>query len=255
VTDEPRTPAANEAEPPAEAGELGAEGAAPAAGLAAAAAPEARPPGTPADLVVSAAVGSATAVESPTARRDAILIERARAGDLSAFNDIVELHQDFLHSLVVRVVPDRDQADDVTQEAFFRAYRQLAAYRGGSLRSWLARIAMNAALDLQRARRRRPVQPYPELEDDSWQPPSGADTDPEQLITAAERHAAIGDALAGITADQRAAIVLFDVEGFDYAEIAEMTGVSLGTVKSRIHRGRLAMRGLLADRLELFREH
>ena len=68
-----------------------------------------------------------------------------------------------------------------------------------------------------------------------------------------ERHRAINDALATITNDQRAAIVLFDVEGFDYAEIAEMTGVSLGTVKSRIHRGRLAMREQLVDRMELFR--
>ena len=196
----------------------------------------------------------ATAPDDAVARRDAILVERARSGDLTAFNDIVALHQDFLHGLVARVVPDIDQADDVTQEAFFRAYRQLGAYRGGSLRSWLARIAMNAALDLQRARRRRPVQPYPELEDDTWQPPAGEETDPEVVVTTAERHAAIAEALAGITADQRAAIVLFDVEGFDYGEIAEMTGVSLGTVKSRIHRGRLAMRGLLADRLELFRE-
>jgi RNA polymerase sigma-70 factor (ECF subfamily) len=68
-----------------------------------------------------------------------------------------------------------------------------------------------------------------------------------------ERHRAINDALAAITDDQRAAIVLFDVEGYDYAEIADMTGVSLGTVKSRIHRGRLALRDRLADRMELFR--
>ncbi len=201
-----------------------------------------------------AAAGGAVAPDDAVARRDAILVERARAGDLTAFNDIVALHQDFLHGLVARVVPDIDQADDVTQEAFFRAYRQLGAYRGGSLRSWLARIAMNAALDLQRARRRRPTQPYPELEDDTWQPPAGDDVDPEHIVMTGERHAAIAAALAGITADQRAAIVLFDVEGFDYGEIAEMTGVSLGTVKSRIHRGRLAMRGLLSDRLELFRE-
>ncbi len=201
-----------------------------------------------------APAGGAVAPDDAVARRDAILVERARAGDLTAFNDIVALHQDFLHGLVARVVPDIDQADDVTQEAFFRAYRQLGAYRGGSLRSWLARIAMNAALDLQRARRRRPTQPYPELEDDTWQPPAGDDVDPEHIVMTGERHAAIAAALAGITADQRAAIVLFDVEGFDYGEIAEMTGVSLGTVKSRIHRGRLAMRGLLSDRLELFRE-
>jgi len=188
------------------------------------------------------------------ARRDSILVERARSGDLTAFNDIVAIHQGFLHALVGRIVPDRDQADDVTQEAFFRAYRQLGSFRGGSLRSWLARTAVNAALDLQRARKRRPVQPYPELEDDSWQPPAGEDADPEATVTRAERTRALSEALAQITPDQRAAIVLFDVEGYDYGEIAVMTGVSLGTVKSRIHRGRLALRDLLADRMELFRE-
>ena len=188
------------------------------------------------------------------ARRDSILVERARSGDVTAFNDIVAVHQDFLHALVARTVPDRDQADDVTQEAFFRAWRQMGSFRGGSLRSWLARIAVNAAIDLQRARKRRPVQPYPELEDETWQPPTGEDADPEATVTRAERIHALSEALGRITPDQRAAIVLFDVEGFDYGEIAQMTGVSLGTVKSRIHRGRLALRDLLADRMELFRE-
>jgi RNA polymerase sigma-70 factor (ECF subfamily) len=202
--------------------------------------------------------GSETGVSSApadaAARRDAILVERARSGDVTAFNDIVAVHQDFLYALVARTVPDRDQADDVTQEAFFRAWRQMGSFRGGSLRSWLARIAVNAAIDLQRARKRRPVQPYPELEDETWQPPAGEDADPEATVTRAERVHVLSEALGRITADQRAAIVLFDVEGFDYGEIAEMTGVSLGTVKSRIHRGRLALRDLLADRMELFRE-
>jgi len=158
-----------------------------------------------------------------------------------------------LFALVVRMVPDRDQASDVVQEAFFSAYRNLASFRGGSVRSWLNRIAVNAAMDLQRARKRRPVGPYPELEDDSWQPPAGDETDPERIVVGAERTRALEAALAGITDDQRTAIVLFDVEGYDYGEIASMTGVSLGTVKSRIHRGRLTLRHLLEDRMELFR--
>ena len=94
-------------------------------------------------------------------------------------------------------------------------------------------------------RKRRPVQPYPELDDESWQPPAGAEADPERTASLAERTRALAGALAGITDDQRSAIVLYDIEGYDYAEIAEMTGVSLGTVKSRIHRGRLALRDLL----------
>ncbi len=186
-------------------------------------------------------------------RRDLWLVERARDGDLDAFNDLVELHQDHLYGLVARLVPDRDQAADAVQEAFFSAYRNLRSFRGGSVRSWLGRIAINAAMDTQRYRKRRPAQPYPELEDESWQPPADASEDPERVVVAAERSRALADALARIGADQRTAIVLFDVEGYDYAEIAELTGVSLGTVKSRIHRGRLALRAVLEPRLDLFR--
>jgi len=198
------------------------------------------------------AEGSAT-VEDPIQRRDRILIERARDGDLEAFNDLVTCYQDQLWALVVRMVPDPDQAADAVQEAFFSAYRNLAAFRGGSVRSWLSRICVNAAMDAQRLRKRRPSQPYPELDDDSWQPPTGPEADPERLVVLAERSRALAEAMSRIGADQRTAIVLFDVQGFDYHEIAAMTGVSLGTVKSRIHRGRLALRGILEGRMELFR--
>ncbi|HSL31999.1 MAG TPA: sigma-70 family RNA polymerase sigma factor [Candidatus Limnocylindrales bacterium] len=196
---------------------------------------------------------STTVADDPVQRRDLILLERAREGDLDAFNDLVVCYQDQLFALVVRMVPDRDQASDVTQEAFFSAYRNMSNFRGGSVRSWLNRIAVNAAMDIQRARKRRPAQPYPELEDESWQPPAGEEADPVRTALTTERTHALTAALASITSDQRTAIVLYDVEGYDYAEIAEMTGVSLGTVKSRIHRGRLALRDRLADRMELFR--
>ena len=191
--------------------------------------------------------------DEAAARRDEILVAGALDGDLAAFNQLVEAYQDLCHSLVARLVPDPDQASDAVQEAFFSAYRNLRSYRGPSFRGWLTRIAVNAAMDLQRARKRRPVSPYPELEDESWQPPAGPETDPEIVIVATERGRVLAAALAAIGSDQRAAIVLFDVEGYDYAEIARMTGVSLGTVKSRIHRGRLALRAILAERMELFR--
>jgi RNA polymerase sigma-70 factor (ECF subfamily) len=196
---------------------------------------------------------STTVADDPVQRRDLILLERARSGDLDAFNDLVVCYQDLLFALIVRMVPDRDQASDCVQEAFFSAYRNLAGFRGGSVKSWLQRIAVNGAMDMQRARKRRPVQPYPELDDQSWQPPAGEDADPVTTALTTERHRALNDALATITDDQRAAIVLFDIEGYDYAEIADMTGVSLGTVKSRIHRGRLALRDRLSGRMELFR--
>ena len=193
------------------------------------------------------------AVEDPTQRRDLILLDRARGGDLDAFNDLVVCYQEMLFALVVRMVPDRDQASDCVQEAFFSAYRKMDGFRGGSVRSWLSRITVNAAMDIQRLRKRRPAEPYPELDDDTWQPPADASADPVTTALEAERHGVLNQALAQITDDQRAAIVLFDVEGYDYGEIASMTGVSLGTVKSRIHRGRLALRERLEGSIGLFR--
>jgi RNA polymerase sigma-70 factor (ECF subfamily) len=194
-----------------------------------------------------------TVTDDPVQRRDLALLKRARAGDLNAFNDLVVCYQDMLFALVVRMVPDRDQASDAVQEAFFSAYRNMNGFRGGSVKSWLSRIAINAAMDTQRLRKRRPAEPYPELEDETWQPPADASADPVTTSLTAERHRVLNAALAKITDDQRAAIVLYDVEGYDYAEIAEMTGVSVGTVKSRIHRGRLALRGQLLDRMDIFR--
>lgn len=192
-------------------------------------------------------------VDEGAQRRDLTLVQQARDGSLDAFNGLVELYQDHLFALVVRMVPDRDQAADAVQEALFSAYRNLRSFRGGSVRSWLCRIAVNAAMDQQRLRKRRPSQPYPELEDDAWQPPAGPEADPERTVLDIERARALQNALGTITVDQRNAIVLFDVEGYDYHEIARLTGVSLGTVKSRIHRGRLALRAHLVDSIGLFR--
>jgi len=186
--------------------------------------------------------------------RDKALVERAIGGDVDAFNEIVLLYQDYLFALVVRVVHDRDSAADAVQEALFSCYRNLDRFRGDSFRSWLTRIALNAATDVLRYRKRRPADPYPEWEDDSWQPPAGDEASPERRTMRRQTVKALTDALAEITSDQRTAIVLYDVDGFDYQEIADITGVSLGTVKSRIHRGRLALRELLTDDMELLRE-
>jgi len=186
--------------------------------------------------------------------RDRALVEQAVKGDLEAFNEIVRLYQDYLFSLVVRVVNDRDSAADAVQEAFFSCYRNLDRFRGDSFRSWLTRIALNAATDVLRYRKRRPADPFPEWEDDSWQPPADEDASPERQALRRQSSRMLAQAMTQITEDQRRAIILFDVEGFDYQEIADMTGVSLGTVKSRIHRGRLALRDILGPDMELLRE-
>ena len=184
---------------------------------------------------------------------DVALLEQALSGDLDAFNQVVLRHQDHLFALVYRLVPDRDQAADAVQEAFFSAYKNLASFRGGSVRSWLGRIAVNAAMDIQRSRRRRPSNPYPELEDESWQPPALESEEPEARTLEVERSRTLAAALDALPFEQRNCIVLFDVNGYDYSEIAGIMHVSVGTVKSRIHRGRLALRTALAPMRELFR--
>ena len=208
---------------------------------------------------LSAEVDGAAESEAPTPRqlqqaRDGALVARALDGDLEAFNEIVVVYQDYLFALTVRVVGDRDSAADAVQEAFFSCYRNLNRFRGDSFRSWLTRIALNAATDVLRQRKRKPADPFPEWEDDSWQPPAPERENPEREAMRRNASRILSKALQEITDDQRAAIVLYDVEGYDYQEIADMTGVSLGTVKSRIHRGRLALRELLGVDMELLRD-
>ena len=190
---------------------------------------------------------------APENARDRALVEQALAGELEAFNRLVELYQDYLYAMTVRVVRDRDVAEDAVQEAFLSAYRNLDRFSGTSFRSWLTRIAINAAKDILRKRKRRPAEPYPEWEDESWQPQAPESESPEHVSLVRQQRAALSRAMADITDDQRAAIILFDVQGYDCQEIAAMTGVSVGTVKSRIHRGRLALRQALRGDMELFR--
>ena len=185
--------------------------------------------------------------------RDQALVVAALGGELEAFNQLVSLYQDYLFSMTVRVVRDPDISEEAVQEAFFSAYRNLARFSGPSFRAWLTRIAINAARDMLRRRKRRPSEPYPEWEDESWQPPAPASEGPEAVSMARQQRAAIARCMEGISDDQRAAIVLFDVEGYGYPEIAAITNVSVGTVKSRIHRGRLALRDCLAPLKEPFR--
>ena len=187
---------------------------------------------------------STTVPDDPVQRRDLILLERARDGDLDAFNDLVVA----LPGPAVRA----RRADGPRSRPGVRlpSRRRSSRRTATCARSVAAASSRGSTGSASTPRWTRsapgsagPVQPYPELEDESWQPPAGAEADPERTALDAERTRALAGALAGITDDQRTAIVLFDVEGYDYAEIADMTGVSLGTVKSRIHRGRLALRG------------
>ena len=183
---------------------------------------------------------------------DLDLIARARQGDLAAFNVLVERYQTGAYNLCLRLLGAPAPAEDAAQEAFISAYRSLDRFRGGSFRAWLFRIAANACYDELRRRKARPATSLDRAGEDQ-RPIEPPDTAPsmEERAANTELHRALEAALAQLPREQRLAVVLCDVQGFDYAEIAETTRVSLGTVKSRISRARSRLRVILLEQREL----
>jgi RNA polymerase sigma-70 factor (ECF subfamily) len=181
------------------------------------------------------------------------LIARSRDGDVDAFNVLVERYQVPLYNLCLRMLSSPEAAEDAAQEAFIHAYRALRTFRGGSLRAWLFRIASNACYDEMRRRRARPALSLDEPRGEEGQTLDAPDPAPvpEERVERMEVADAIQAALSRLPADQRLAIILADVHGLDYAEIAVSMHCSLGTVKSRISRGRRHLRLLLQASGEL----
>jgi RNA polymerase sigma-70 factor, ECF subfamily len=184
---------------------------------------------------------------------DLELIVRCRAGSLEAFSSIVTRYQDRVFNLAYRLLGDFEEAKDISQTAFVRAYESLEGFRGTStFYTWLYRIVVNAALDARKARSRRPETGMEVMEDlasDRRRRPAGQTdgSDPVERVLGAERQQRIAEAIAGLDDEYRVVVLLRDVEGFDYAEIAEVTGLPAGTVKSRLHRARLLLRDRLKD--------
>lgn len=186
------------------------------------------------------------------------LVERSRRGDVDAFNRIVLAYQDQVYNLCLRMLGSPQAAEDATQEAFISAYRRVERMRGPHLRAWLLRIAANACIDELRRRRRRPQRsldaPAPGLDEqrplEVADPPAG----PEHLALQHELGQALQTELLRLPRDQRLAVVLCDIEGLSYEEIAATMGSSVGTVKSRISRGRARLRQALRAQPELFGE-
>ena len=179
-----------------------------------------------------------------------LLIERARAGDTRAFEDLARREERALYRHALRIVGTTADAEDIVQDALFSAWRSIASFQGLSFRAWLFRIATNRALDQLRSRKRRPELPPdpPDDDDVTWAEPVAPGPDLTQLVGDREALAAVETALGSLPAEQRTALLLRDVEGFAYEEIAVITSVEIGTVKSRIHRGRLAVRNVLIAR-------
>ena len=180
------------------------------------------------------------------------VVARAMRGDRGAFAQLMEHYQSACYGLAWRLLGDSDLAADATQDAFVHAYQAIARYRGGIFRSWLLRITANASYDLLRIAQRRPTTDLPDPEEGEAEFADHSALDPEAEAGRSELYRHLDAALRHLPEDQRRAVVLCDVYGMDYGEVAEATRSALGTVKSRIHRGRLRLRELMLEHRELF---
>lgn len=207
------------------------------------------------------------------------LIERAQHGELDAFNTLVETHQDLVFSVTLRMVRNRASAEDLTQETFVSAWRAIRSFRGGTpgnpgprtgtedagtaasarlanpFRAWLLRIARNATYDhLRRAGRRVEMS----IDDDAVtfaETLPSAERGPEEWALSGELGRAISLGLGALPPDQRMAVVLVDIEGQSYEEAAAALETNIGTVKSRLNRGRSKLRDFLRRTPELLPAH
>ncbi len=186
---------------------------------------------------------------------DEHLVSLSKDGSLDAFNSLVERYQAAVYNLCLRLIGDRAAAEDATQEAFISAYRSISRFEGGNLRSWLLRIAANQSKDELRRRLRRG--PHDSLsvntgpDDAPIDLPDPSETAGDYIERMAVGHG-IQQALLQLPFEQRQAVLLSDLHGYHYEEIARIAGSSIGTVKSRIHRGRERLRGILSEQPELF---
>ena len=172
-----------------------------------------------------------------TAPEDDELLSRYREGDSSAFDDIVDRHERRVFAIALRICRHQEDARDVTQEVFVTALRALTSFRGDAqLSTWLHRVAVNASLDLVRKRRRREGPGLDEVGEQT-DPAPGPEASAIDSVRAREVHRALGR----IAIEHRTVIVLHDLQGLDYAEVAATLEVPVGTVKSRLHRARLAL--------------
>lgn len=179
-------------------------------------------------------------------------VDAACQGHVPAFNQLVLRYQGVAYNVAYRILGQADAAEDATQEAFLSAYRAIGTLRGGSFQNWLLRIVTNKCLDQLRTRKRRsmltldglPVQPeyLPYL--------AHPGESPHQAVERQELARVLQEAILALPPGQRAVVVLADVQGLRYQEVAEVLGISVGTVKSRLSRAR----GSLRDRLLARRE-
>ncbi len=201
------------------------------------------------------AAAAASAIET-AGDQDRILVDRARTGDIGAFEMLVRRYQGWVFTLAVRMLGDRGEAEDMAQEIFLKAYGGLKGFKGASqFSTWLYAIASHHCLNQLEARRRRPL-PHRQTSDR----PDRAEKSPPVILDRLADQAPRADALleradlarivqaelANLTAEHRIILVLRDIQGLSYEEIAQTLRLELGTVRSRLHRARMEMRARLS---------
>ena len=167
------------------------------------------------------------------------LIRASQDGDLDSFNELVRSYQKMAYNLAFRMLGNSQAAEDAVQEAFFSAWKNIRRFRGGSFKAWVMQITANACRDELRRLKRRPVVP---LESLPYEPAAVSTESPEDYALRQETGEHVQRGLATLSHEKRMAVILCDIQGLSYEEVAEVMGCSLGTVKSRISRGRAQLR-------------
>jgi RNA polymerase sigma-70 factor (ECF subfamily) len=180
------------------------------------------------------------------------LVSRSKSGDVEAFNLLVEQYQRLVYNLALRMLGNSEAAEDASQDTFLSAYKAIGKFRGGSFKSWVLRIAANSCHDKLRVARRYRVVSLDTLLLEIDELPQANNTEsPEDYTLRRELGRFLNEGLAHLPEDQRLVVILSDVQGLSYEEVAQATGSSLGTVKSRLNRGRTRLRDFLLKREEL----
>lgn len=181
-----------------------------------------------------------------SATADDVLISRSRAGQVSAFGQLVERYQGRLFNAIHRMVGNTDDAQELTQDAFVRAFQGLRKFRGGSgFYTWLFRIGMNLSINHRHRRQRMQLVPSDNLQGtqaDSLAALAGGEDSASHRLEMQEEHQRVLAALEELEPSFRVVVVLRDIEGLDYAQIGKLLEVPVGTVKSRLSRARLMLR-------------
>lgn len=177
------------------------------------------------------------------------ILTRARRGDVAAFEELVRLYEKRVYAVALRSSGNPEDADDIVQEVFLRAWRSIESFRGDSgFSTWLFRITMNLCVDHARHRHAQP-QTQPIVTDDETERPIPDTTPtPEEHLDNRELGRELAAALAEVSEEHRRIVLLRDVSGMSYTEIAEVLEISEGTVKSRLSRARIALRKVLLRR-------